>query len=363
LKLDLNSKKQLIFVYPGDFNSPTGGYAYDRKIIAGLKGLGWQIQLISLGDGYPFLNQSQKAYARSILQNLPAGVLIVMDGLALGVLPELVAEVAKRHPLLGLIHHPLALESGLTDSEKKDFQHSEIQALRHVVGVVATSPATARILHQEYEMDLSKIHVVLPGTELKLSSATQKDLQRDVRSVNLLSVGSIIPRKGFHDLIPALEPVKHLAWTLSIVGDSSRHAQAHQRLIADIEYFQLHERVKVLGVVSDQELEALYTQADIFVLASLFEGYGMVYAEAMAHGLPIIGTTGGAITDTVPSDAGVLVKPGDIGGLTTALKTLISDTAYRQKLAQGAIQAARRLPTWEESTENFAKALNALFLS
>ena len=202
------------------------------------------------------------------------------------------------------------------------------------MGVIATSPATARDLNQHYGIHSEIVQVVLPGTDRirGLESRSQRSVD-DCNPVHLLSVGSIIPRKGFHDLIPALEPLIDLPWTLSIAGDTSRNPEAYERLMMDIKYFHLEGRINVLGVVSHEELENLYAKADIFVLASLFEGYGMVYAEAMAHGLPIIATTGGAIPDTVPQSAGLLVAPGDIPALTMALKKLILDGSCRALLS------------------------------
>ena len=353
--------QHLIFVYPGDLTSPTGGYAYDRRMIEGLERLGWQIQLRSLGDGYPLIDISQREYARNSLLNLTQGVPMLVDGLALGALPDLAPEIANRHPLIALIHHPLAFEYGLKEAEVKHLKQSETQALKHVVGVIANSPATARELNHSYGIDAKKVHVVLPGTDRmgRLEPRAQRNVD-DFSPVNLLSVGSIIPRKGFHVLIPALEPLMDLPWTLTIAGDISRNAEAFECLTKDIKNFHLEGRVQVLGIVSNEELEKLYAKADVFVLASFFEGYGMVFAEAMAHGLPVISTSGGAISDTVPKEAGLLVAPGDRAALTIALKTLILDTTYRAQLSSGALQAARLQPTWEDAIENFASALYRL---
>lgn len=356
--------QQLIFVYPGDLGAPTGGYAYDRRIIQGLEGLGWQIQLISLGDGYPFPDTTQIAFAGSLLQGLTEGIPMVIDGLALGALPELAAEIAKRHPLIALIHHPLAFEFGLSDAEIQLLQQSETQALQQVVRVVANSPTTARDLNQHYGVPLKIIEVILPGTNRihRLEKSTQTKVDHS-DLVHLLSVGSIIPRKGFHHLIAALEPLVDLPWTLSIAGDTSRNAAAYERLFMDIKHFHLEDRVEVLGAVSSEELETQYAKADIFVLPSLFEGYGMVYAEAMAHGLPIIATTAGAIPDTVPLEAGLLVKPGDTPALTAALKALIQDASYRARLSSGALKVASQQPTWEHAVQQFSAVLTPFSLA
>jgi glycosyltransferase involved in cell wall biosynthesis len=350
--------QQLIFVYPGDLNAPTGGYAYDRRIIAGLKNLGWDIQLIGLGEGYPFPNPAQAEQAKVQLQGLTPGAPMVIDGLALGALPEVAACVAKYHPLIALIHHPLAFEFGLSQEQAALLKRCETEALRHVRGVIANSPATARDLNQHYGVPMDRIDVVLPGTDRSVHQRERSQITHGNRdAVRLLSVGSIIPRKGFHDLLAALAPLADLPWTLSIAGDATRNAGAFERLISDITRFGFEKRVQVLGAVSDSELDILYTQADAFVLASLFEGYGMVYAEAMAYGLPIIATRGGAIPDTVSSEAGLLVNPGDVPALTLALQAVIEDAPYRARLSSGALRAAAQQPTWDQAAQQFALAL------
>jgi glycosyltransferase involved in cell wall biosynthesis len=353
--------QQLIFVYPGDLSTPTGGYEYDRRIIQGLEGLGWQIQLISLGDGYPFPDPAQIEYARSALHKLTKNVPMVIDGLALGALPDLAAEIAKRHPLIALIHHPLAFEFGLSDPQIQLLQQSETQALQQVVRVVANSPTTARDLNRHYGVPLEIIDVILPGTDRIHALAPKIQKNEDhLGQVHLLSVGSIIPRKGFHHLITALEPLVDLHWTLSIAGDTSRNPAAYERLMMDIKDCHLEGRVEVLGTLSNEELKNQYAKADVFVLPSLFEGYGMVYAEAMAFGLPIIATTAGAIPDTVPQDAGLLVEPGDIPALTIALKTLIQDPSHRARLSSGALTAAGQQPTWDYAVQQFATVVTPL---
>jgi glycosyltransferase involved in cell wall biosynthesis len=116
----------------------------------------------------------------------------------------------------------------------------------------------------------------------------------------------------------------------------------------------------VLGAQPDARIAALYAGADLFVLASRFEGYGMAYAEAIAHGLPIIGTTGGATIDTVPAEAGVLVEPDDVNALARALRLMIENTDERRWFATGARAAAERLPTWPDSARLFAGVIEAV---
>ena len=353
--------KKLIFVFPGDLASLTGGYAYDRRVIEGLQTSGWQIQLISLGEGYPFPNKEQLDKAASLLLQLEAGVPMLVDGLAFGVLPDLVPLLAARHPVISLVHHPLALESGHSPKQVRMLQVSEKKSLMHAKRVVANSPKTARDLTGFYEVPVQHVTVVLPGTDRcaahQIPALTRKPSSGPVQ---LLSVGAVIPRKGFHILVEALQPLKSLSWTLTIAGDVTRDPPAYALLQEVIRRCSLEDRIHVLGAVSSPVLQNLYAKSDLFVLASFYEGYGMVFAEAMANGLPIVSTTGGAIADTVPKQAGVLVEPGQVDVLSDAIKLLIENDDYRSLLAQGARSAAQQQPTWEESVQKFDQLLSEL---
>ena len=178
--------------------------------------------------------------------------------------------------------------------------------------------------------------------------------------VRLLSVGAVVPRKGYDILIAALATLTELSWRLTIAGDRTRDLSAVAQLDADIARHALGDRIATLGAVSPERLAALYAEADVFVLASHFEGYGMAYAEAIAQGLPVIGTSAGAIPETVPSDAGLLVPAGNISALAGALRQVIGDDDLRRRVASASRVAATRLPTWSQSAEIFARALESL---
>lgn len=347
--------KRFAFAVPGDLATPTGGYAYDRRMMTELGELGWQIDLLDLGEGFPWPDEAARATAQSRLLAMPAGRSIVVDGLALGVLPETASQLAGRNPLLALVHHPLALEWGLSVKQADALRASERAALAAVQGVVVTSAATARLVASDYGVPAERIVVARPGSDPALMSQGSQD-----GVVRLLSVGAIVPRKGFDVLITALATLTDLSWRLTIAGDRTRDRNAAARLDADIARHALGERIAAPGAVSPQRLAALYAEADVFVLASHFEGYGMAYAEAVAHGLPVIGTSAGAIPDTVPPDAGLLVDPGDSFALAKALRRVIGDAGLRRRLASAARAAAPQLPTWRHSAEIFARALEAL---
>lgn len=346
--------KSVAIAVPGDLSSPTGGYAYDRRMIQELQGLGWQVDVVGLGDGFPFPSEAQKRNAAVRLRQVPPGGPIIVDGLALGVLPEAAKEICARNALIALVHHPLALESGLLPEVADGLRTSERAALAVVRRIIVTSTATARVLAADFNVPAERITVVRPGNDPVDPAHGSSD-----GVVRLLSVGAVVPRKGFDVLVAALAPIAHLPWRLTIAGDRERSPETAAQLDGDIARLKLSRKVNLLGAVADDRLAELYAKADLFVLASRFEGYGMAFSEAIAHGLPVVGTTAGAIPDTVPADAGVLVAPGDPAALVNELRRLIENTAARRSMAEAARARARTLPRWQDSARLLAVAIES----
>lgn len=341
----------LAFAVPGDLATPTGGYGYDRRIIRELRELGWQVAVTDIGGDFPFPSAAQRATALTKLSAVPAGCPIVLDGLAFGALPE-AAALCSRTPLIALVHQPLALDPGLDTKQADAFRKTERTALDAARRVVVTSEATARILAADYGVPRQRISVVRPGNDPVLSAPGNSD-----GIVRLLSVGSVIPVKGYDLLISALATLLDLPWRLTIAGDRTRDVAAAARLDADIENYGLADRITVLGAMPPARIDELFLASDLFVLASRFEGYGMALTEAIAHGIPVVSTMTGAIPQTVPSGTGLLVPPEDIIALAQALRRLICDPAERRKLARNARAAAAQLPTWQDSARLFAGAV------
>lgn len=342
------SNRHFIFAVPGSLETPTGGYAYDRRIIAELRRQGWRIDLRNLSERFPDPDMSALVSAYTTLASLPQGVPVVIDGLALGALPDIAQHLRADTPLVALVHHPLALETGLTHERVAALrvsEHSALAAARHVITVSAT---TAAVLNFDYGVDDERITVVTPGSDPAPPAVGSTD-----GVIHLVSVGAVTRRKGFDLLITALSMVKDLPWRLTVVGDLTRDGAVVAHLRNTIAYLGLDDRVLLAGAVSDDALARAYHEADVFVLASHYEGYGMAFTEAVARGLPVIGTTGGAIPEAVPKGAGILVAPGDLAGLLAALRTMISDPAVRARYAAQAQRSAGQLPDWTGAAERF----------
>lgn len=341
------------FLVPGDWQALTGGYVYNRRIVAELRQRGWTVHIASPGDAYPWPDAADLQRAQQVLERLPDGHCVVGDGLALGALPELAAEHAQRLRWVALVHHPLALESGLTPAQQKHLFDSERRALAPIDPIIVTSASTGRAL-ADYGVAPERIAVVMPGTDRPPHPAVRTP---GATGLNLLCVATVTPRKGHAVLLQALAGLQGRAWHLHCIGSLQRDAACAAEAQTATEALGLSSRVTWHGEFDGERLSAHYAQADAFVLASYYEGYGMVLSEALANGLPVISCAAGAIVDTVPADAGVLVPPGDADALRAALARLMDDATHRAALAEGARRAAASLPSWHGSSLAFEAVL------
>lgn len=340
------------FLIPGSLDQPTGGYGYDRRILAGLRDLGWEAVVHRLGDGFPDADASEILQARTVLETLPSGAVTVIDGLALAGMAEALAAERGRLRLVALMHHPLGDEVGMAPEARQRLAAAEWRALESVDRVIATSPFTARELI-DHGVPSAIVTVVPPGTDPAPAARGS-----GAAAVALLCVATLIPRKGHDTLLSALAAIGHRDWTLACVGSAARAGSTAEALRAQIARLGLADRVRFIGALDRVALDAIYDRSDLFVLASWHEGYGMVFAEALARGLPIVATSGGAVAETVPPDAGSLVPPGDVAGLAAALDRVIGDAALRRRMADRARAAGLALAGWPEMAGRFAAALS-----
>jgi glycosyltransferase involved in cell wall biosynthesis len=339
----------LVFAYPGDLRTLTGGYGYDRRLMSGLRDLGWSVEALSLGCGFPDPEPHQLRDAERMLQDLPDGTLVLVDGLAFGVMDEWARRDAERLTIVALVHHPLAMETGLAEEEQKRLTESETAALEKAACVIVTSKTTASLLGKFYGVPDDKLLVAVPGLDpAPLSTGTREPPL-------ILSVGSLTPRKGHDILLAALERIADLSWTCRIVGSRELDPGTTRDLERQLSSSPIRERVELAGPVHDMSRE--FAGADIFALATRYEGYGMVFAEAMAHGLPIVGCRAGAVPDVVPQSAGLLVPPDDPAAFASALRRLLVDDELRLSMADAAAVEAAKLPTWHQTAMLVSKFL------
>jgi glycosyltransferase involved in cell wall biosynthesis len=341
------------FAIPGDINLPTGGYTYDRRVMALLAGFGVAAHHVELPGSFPAPPMADLARTERLLSAVAPDCILLIDGLAFGAMPAaLLARV--RAPIVALIHHPLCLEAGLSKTRSAELFDLERAAFTYAKRIIATSRATARTLMTDFAVADGLIAVAEPGTDAApRASGTTKPLQ-------LLAVGAVIPRKAYELLVRALKPHEAFDWRLTIAGPVDRSADALAVLKAAIAETGLGARVALLGPVSQQRLAKLYAAADIFLMSSLYEGYGMVLGEAMARGLPIICTTGGAAADTAPDAAAIKVPPGDLAALQGAVGQMLADPDLRRCMSDAAWAAGQSLPRWDATVRTVACVLKGL---
>jgi glycosyltransferase involved in cell wall biosynthesis len=342
-----------VFAIPGDINLPTGGYAYDRRVLTLLPDMGIAARHLVLPGSFPDPAAADLATAEALLAGVDVRTPVMIDGLAYGAMPEtLIARI--RAPVVALVHHPLCLEAGLAEARQRQLHALETAALALARRIVVTSRITARTLVADFAVPAGRITVAEPGTD------PAPRAQGAGASMRFLAVGAVVPRKAYHVLARALAPLRDRDWHLTIAGPTDRSAEALALLDDAIRDASLQDRITVAGPVAANRLADLYAAADALLMPSLYEGYGMVLAEAMARGLPIVCTTGGAAAETVPDGAAIKVQPGDAGALTVAIGRLLDDPGLRRRLADASWAAGQALPRWEDAARSIADVIKSL---
>jgi glycosyltransferase involved in cell wall biosynthesis len=223
--------------------------------------------------------------------------------------------------------------------------------------VFVTSEATADALGR-YDVERSRLSVIVPGTdEAPLATGSRGG------AVDLLCVATLTPRKGYDLLIDSLAALKSLPWKLTCVGSLTRGVDTVAALRQQISRTGLDDRVTLAGELTGGALEAVFRSADLFVLPTRHEGYGMVIAEALARGIPVVSTRTGAIPELVGASAGLLVPPDDGAAFRDALARVLRDPALRASLREGARRARDHLPRWPDSCARMSRVLEQMLPS
>jgi glycosyltransferase involved in cell wall biosynthesis len=349
--------RRLHFVVPGPIDQATGGYRYAARIVAGLRKAGWSVTVHELDGRFPYADRTAVQAAKKAVQAAKRDEPMVIDGLALPAFAEIVEDATRKVTCVALIHHPLALETGLSVAARAHFATLEPRLVSRIGRAIVTSKATAA---QVAAMGLppDRVAVVEPGLD-----RPRPVRARHVGRTRLLCVASVTQRKGYLFAIRALRGLRALRWTFEVVGSTTRDAAHAKRVRAAMLAAQLAGRVRFVGEVAPTATGFHYARADLFVLPSEHEGYGMAFAEAMAHGLPVVGARTGAVPDTVPRGAGILVRPRDAAALRRALRLMISSARRRKRAAAIARARARQLANWDLTAARFATAIAHLIAS
>jgi glycosyltransferase involved in cell wall biosynthesis len=333
-------------VLPNDIDDParpSGGNTYDRRICRGLAALGWSVREHAVYGGWPRPGVSERTSLAAVLTALPDNAVVLLDGLVASTVPEVLAPQARRLRLVVLVHMPLG-------------DDAEGEALAAVRAVIATSAWTRRRLLELYALPVDRVHVATPGVDpAPLAAGSDAGTQ-------LLCVAAVLPHKGHDQLAEALAKVADLPWTCTCVGPVSLDPDFLGRLHQQIEAYGLTDRLHLAGPRTGAGLDAAYAAADLLVLASRGETYGMVVTEALARGVPVLATAVNGLPEALGhapdgSLPGLLVEPDDPGALAGALRSWLSDGELRARLRRSARGRRSMLTGWAGTAEVISRVL------
>jgi glycosyltransferase involved in cell wall biosynthesis len=303
---------------------PSGGNTYDRRVRDGLVALGWTVHVHAVTERLA-----------PVLARIPAGAVVLLDGLIASPAPEALVPEAGRLRQAVLMHMPIG------DDRERD-------VLAAAAAVITTSAWSRRRLQELYELPAERIHVAEPGVDAAaLAPGT-------AAGGELLCVAALTPGKGHDVLLDALAAVTDEPWRCTCVGSLDKDpafAESVRRRASD--------RVRFAGPLTGPELDRAYAAADLLVLASHAETYGMVVAEALARGIPVLATDVGGVTEALGngSPPGLLVPPGDPTALAGALRRWLVDVELRERLRRAARQRRATLRPWAQTASLVAGVL------
>ena len=307
------------FILPDGIDDParpSGGNTYDRRVRDGLAALGLTVRMHGI----------------EAVERIPDGAVVLLDGLVASPAPEVLVPHAGRLRQVVLMHMPIG------DARER-------AVLEAATAVITTSRWTERRLRELHGLPAERIHVAEPGVDpAPVTSGT-------AGGEALLCVAAVTPHKGHDALLDALATVADLPWRCTCVGSLDRDpafAASVQR--------RANGRVEFTGPRTGAELERTYAAADLLVLPSHAETYGMVVTEALARGVPVVATDVGGVSEAL-GDGGLLVPPGDPAALGAALRRWLRDAGLRERLRLAARERRETLRGWTATTTVVAGVL------
>jgi glycosyltransferase involved in cell wall biosynthesis len=329
---------------------PTGGNVYDRRLIDGLASAGWVVAVHPVAGTWPTPQQPARARLHRLLARLPDGSVVLVDGLIASAVPEVVVPASRRLRVVVLVHLPLGRrgDPGATTREG--------EGLAAAAAVVTTSRWTRDRVLELYPLSPDRVHVAEPGVD---RAAPARGTPHGGR---LLCVAALTPDKGHDLLLAALGKVGHLEWELVCVGRNNLDPAYAAELVALAVELGVDGRVSFAGTQTGARLAASYAAADVLVLATRLESYGMVLTEALARGVPVIATEVGGVPEAVGElpggrHPGLLVPPGDPGALADAVRRWLELADLRANLRERALARRESLTGWDRTAETVGRVL------
>jgi glycosyltransferase involved in cell wall biosynthesis len=340
-------------VVPAGLDDPdrvSGGNRYDREVCDRLPPAGWTVVELVADGAWPRPDARALDALAGALDALPDAALVLVDGLIASAARTVLEPRSRRLRLVVLVH---SLFGGCAVAER-----DEAAVLGAARAVVTTSAWTRRRLLELYRLSPLRVHVACPGVGRSPVGS------RTPGGGRLLCVGTLAPHKGQDLLLEALGDLLDLPWRCSLVGPKDRDPHFAVSLERRTRTGRLGDRVRLPGTCTGAALRLAYRDADLLVVPSRSETYGMVVTEALAAGLPVLATTVGGIPEAVGRTAlgvpGLLVPPEDRGALAAALARWLTDAGLRHRLQAAALCRRQTLPDWQRTAERISDVLVAV---
>ncbi|MDR6506272.1 glycosyltransferase [Arthrobacter oryzae] len=354
-------------IVPGNVLHHSGGNAYNAALVRGLTALGAEVEVWPVDGHWPVGLEEERRRLAGLLREAgaegAAGTPVtIVDGLvALGAPLQMEEAAAAGKPAWILLHMPLATHPDL-----------EQRALAASAGVICTSSTTAAAARDK--RCPAPIHVALPGTDAARPAAGSNP-------PHLVAVAALLPNKDQLLLLEALAGLTDLPWTAALVGSDSADADYARAVSSAVTRLGLAERVTVRGELSGEALDGAWHRADLSLLVSRAEAYGMVVTESLARGIPVVvraGTgavealaagspdTAGSPGAAAPDGGGGPELPGaavvldtDPAPLTRVLRGWLTDPDVRTRWRDAAHAARTRLPGWDATARTVLDSIAA----
>ena len=342
--------REVHFVVPDGIHDParpSGGNVYDREVCRGLAALGWGMQKHAVPGAWPRPDAAARDALLDRILRMPDAATVLVDGLIASCSPEALVPQASRLRQVVLVHMPLG------DRPPKDeagaVRAREREVLAAAAAVVVTSEWSRRRLEELYALPAGRLHVATPGV------ATAPVARGRDAGDALLCVAAVIPDKGHDVLLDGLSTVADLSWRCLCVGSVDRDPAFAAGVRRRMRNHGLDGRVRFAGTRTSAALDRAYAEADLLVHASRAETYGMVVAEALARGLPVLATDVGWVAEVLgrANDGcrpGMLVPPGDPAALGGGVRAWLGDPGLRRRLRWAARERRASLRGWPATT-------------
>jgi glycosyltransferase involved in cell wall biosynthesis len=349
----------IYIVLPGGIDdpaAPSGGNTYDRRLCDGLAAAGWSVREHAVPGAWPRPAAADRDRLAAALAAVPDGATVLLDGLVACPAPEVVAPASDRLRLVVLAHLPLADETGLAPAVAAELDAAERRSLRAAAAVIATSGWAARRLVDHHRLPADRVHVAAPGVDAAPLAPGTDGASR------LLCVAAVTPRKGQDLLVEALAKVADRPWHCDCAGGWDRAPDYADRVRGLVREHRLSDRIRLLGPRTGDDLAAAYAAADLVVLASHAETYGMVVTEALARGIPAVVTGVGGAPEALGhapggDRPGILVPAADPAALAGALRRWLDEPDTRDRLRRAARARRDTLPGWDATVRAVAGVL------